>query len=318
MFNPNFNKIDSNYIIEEIRSKGYFAFENVLNEDLINQLLEKIDFDKILVNTNNAGVVSAQNIKYLTHCLAYSQEVYDIITDCKVLEICKNYFRQKFKLINHRVYQCSKHQYMPWHTDNNKQQGDNFSGKHVMPGLLFLFYLSDVTKNAFQFVENSHKYSVKFNNERYLENGFVQRCYANDIKTFKLKKGSLILCDTHGIHRAEPYEDRKYKRTTLLFQVDEVGEDNEGHGEENIINTEYLKNLTPELMDYLGFGFKRRYPAFPSTSIATLPLPDILKLQNQLISNAGVSITKNLIKTLLPEEALVKLKRVRWKIKSRL
>jgi hypothetical protein len=243
--------------------------------------------------------------------------VYSVITSEKVLEICKLYFKDKYKLTNHRVYETSKDNYMPWHTDNNRQIGTKFSGKHSMSGLLFLFYLSDVTINAFQFIQNSHKHSHIHDNEIYLSNAFVDETYGKDIVTFRMKKGSFILCDTHGIHRAEPYSDKNYKRTTLLFQVDEVGVDNDGHGEKNLINTEYLKNLNPEMMDYLGFGFNRNYPAFPNTSIATLPLGDIVKVQKQLLSKTVSSVTKSLVKSVLPGEALVKAKRMRWQIKAK-
>jgi hypothetical protein len=316
-FKPYFNSLDSTKIVSTLKDKGYFVFENVLKEPFIDQLLGKIDFNKVLINTNDAGVVTANNIKYLTHCLTHSPEVYDIITHPKVLDICDKYFDNKYKLTNHRVYQTKGHQHMPWHTDNNSQNGTQFSGKHSMRGLLFLFYLSDVTKNAFQFIQNSHKYSDNYDNERYLDNRFIERKFSNDIVTFKMKKGSLILCDTHGVHRAEPYNDKNYSRTTLLFQVDEVGEDNEGHGEKNLINTEYLKNLTPQVMDYLGFGFNRSFPAFPNTSIATLPLADILEVQKQVIAQAFSAITKNLVKRILPGEALVKAKRIKWLLKSK-
>jgi ectoine hydroxylase-related dioxygenase (phytanoyl-CoA dioxygenase family) len=316
-FTHTFKSLDAGEIVATIKEKGYFVFEAALDGAFIDQLLKKIDFDRVLVNTNDTGVVTAHNIKYLTHCLSHSAEVYNLITSPMVLDICDKYFYDKYRLTNHRVYQTKGQQHMPWHTDNNTQKGAQFSGKHSMRGLLFLFYLSDVTKNAFQFIENSQKYSDNFDNERYLNNSLVERTHGADIISFRTKKGSLILCDTHGIHRAEPFNDKRYSRTTLLFQVDEVGEDNEGHGEKNLINTEYLKDLTPQVMDYLGFGFNRSYPAFPNTSIATLPLADILGVQKQLIAKAFSAITKNLVKGILPGEALVKAKRIKWLLKSK-
>lgn len=316
IFSTAFAKISSYQIISEVREKGYFAFEGALNEAFVDQLLEEINFNQILMNTNDTGVVTSYDTKFLTHCLANSEKAYNLITSQNVLELCNVYFQEKFKLTNHRIYQTTRMQYMPWHTDNNKQKDKRLSSKHGMPGLLYLFYLSDVTKNPFQFVENSHKYSHQYDSENYLSNKLINNSYAKDIVTFKMKKGSLILCDTHGIHRAEPYRDKNYKRTTLLFQVDEVGNSNEGHGEKNLVNTEYLKNLTPELMDYLGFGFNRTYPAFPVTSISTLPINDIFRLQKQLVSKTVFSVFKNIVKTLLPGEVMVKAKRMQWKIKS--
>lgn len=316
-FTSGFNNTPTAQIVDDLKNKGYFAFEQALDQQDVDGLVSEINFKDILLNINDAGVVTAQNIKYLTHCLAASEKVYNIVTAPKVLDICKNFFSGSYKLTNHRVYQTTRSQHMPWHTDNNKQVGKNLSGKHFMPGLLFLFYLSDVEKNSFQFIENSHKWSQKYSKEIYLSDNYINSKYGKDILTFPMKKGSLILCDIHGIHRAEPFNDKSYKRTTLLFQVDQVGNENEGHGEKNLVNTEYLKNLTPEIMEYLGFGFKRDYPAFPNSSLATLTLQDIIGLQKQLFSKTLSAITKNVAKAILPAEALINAKRMRWKLKTK-
>lgn len=168
----------------------------------VEELLQEIDFNQILLNTNDVGVVTAQNIKFLTHCLAKSKKTYDIITSRKILDICREYFNDTYKLTNHRVYQTSKSSHMPWHTDNNLQVGKQLVKKHNMPGLLFLFYLSDVTTNAFQYIKDSHNWSHKYNNDIYLSDSFIDSNYSQDILTLPMPKGSLILCDIHGIHRA--------------------------------------------------------------------------------------------------------------------
>ncbi|BAZ47932.1 hypothetical protein NIES4103_05370 [Nostoc sp. NIES-4103] len=317
MFNPDFLDFSTSEIVNDLKTQGYFAFEQALNPQYVDELVQEIDFDQLLLNTNDVGVVVAQDIKFLTHCLASSKKTYDVITSQKVLDVCKQYFTDNFKLTNHRVYQTSKNSHMPWHTDNNRQIGKQLSEKHNMPGLLFLFYLSDVEKNAFQYIKDSHKWSRKYSHEIYLSDSYIEDKYSKDILTFPMKKGSLILCDIHGIHRAEPFHDKTYNRTTLLFQVDQVGSNNIGHGEKNIVNTEYLENLTPEVMDYLGFGFKRDYPAFPNTSIATMTLPDILKLQKQLLPKTLEGLNKIILKSLLPAEAIINAKRFRWYLKSK-
>jgi ectoine hydroxylase-related dioxygenase (phytanoyl-CoA dioxygenase family) len=316
-FSSAFASVSTSKIVNEIKNKGYFAFEKALDDKYIDEFLEEINFRDILLNVNDAGVVMAQNNKYLTHCLAASEKIYNIVTSEKVLDICREFFTDTFKLTNHRVYQTTKNNHMPWHTDNNKQDGKKLSGKHSMPGLLFLFYLSDVDKNAFQFIQSSHKWSEKYDNEIYLSDDYIETKYQKDILTFAMKKGTLILCDIHGIHRAEPFADKNYKRTTLLFQVDQVGAENEGHGEKNLVNTEFLKNLSPEVMDYLGFGFKRSYPAFPNSSLATLTLQDIVGLQKQLFSKTISGITKNIVKAILPAKTIINAKRMKWNMKTK-
>jgi hypothetical protein len=316
MFNLSFLNTSTNQIVSDLKTKGYFVFEQALTEQYVEELLNEVNFDQILVNTNDVGVVIADDQKFLTHCLASSKKAFDLITAQKFLDICKGYFNDTYKLTNHRIYLTSKIGNMPWHTDNNLQSGKQLSAKHSMPGLLFLFYLSDVNKNAFQYVKDSHLWSPNFDNEIYLTDNFIENKYKKDILTFAMKKGTLILCDIHGVHRAEPFKDKNYTRFTLLFQVDQVGSEYIGHGEKNLVNTEYLDYLNPEIMDYLGFGFKRSYPAFPSTSVATMPPEEILRLQKQLLPQMLSSFGKNILKKFLSGQMIVKAKQIVWRLKS--
>lgn len=315
MFNLDFLNTNTGQIVNDLKNKGYFAAEEALEEQYIDELLQEVDFNSILVNNNDVGVVIAQNIKFLTHCLASSKKTYDIITSRKVLDICKEYFDDNYKLTNHRVYQVNQKAHMPWHTDNNLQSGKQLVAKHNMPGLLFLIYFSDVTTNAFQYLKDSHKWSSKYDHEIYLSDDFIETNYKKDILSFPMKKGSLIICDIHGIHRAEPFQDDNYNRTSLLFQVDQVGSEYVGHGEKNLVNTEYLDNLTPEVMDYLGFGFPRTYPAFPNSSVATLKPQDILALQKTLVPQTIEAFFKYLVNSLLPAQIIINAKRVLWYLK---
>jgi hypothetical protein len=317
MFNPHFIDFDTSRIVQEIKVNGYFVFEKALTQEFVDELLKEVDFDQFLINTNNVGVVVAYEQKFLTHCLASSKKSYDVITSKKILDICKSYLVNGYKLTNHRIYQTCKTAHMPWHTDNNLQYGKQLSAKHDMPGLLFLFYLSDVTKNAFQFIKDSHLWSHRYDGEIYLDDSYIERKYQKDIATLLMKKGAIIVCDTHLIHRAEPFEDAGYTRKTLLFQVDRVGAEYVGHGENNLVNTEYLDNLTPEVMDYLGFGFPRNYPAFPNSSVATLTPQAILQLQKQLLPQTLQALSKSLLKTLLPAELIIYAKRLRWLAKPK-
>jgi hypothetical protein len=317
MFNSTFKNLSTSQIVNDLKTKGYFVFEQALTEQYVEELLQEVNFNQILVNTNDVGVVIAYDQKFLTHCLASSKKAYDIITCQKFLDICKEYFHDSYKLTNHRIYQTSKNGHMPWHTDNNIQLGKELVAKHKMPGLLFLFYLSDVTKNAFQYVKDSHTWSQKYGTEIYLSDSFIDSNYKKDILTFQMKKGSLILCDIHGVHRAEPFQDKDYTRSTLLFQVDQVGNDYVGHGEKNIVNTEYLDDLTPEIMDYLGFGFKRNYPAFPNTSVVTMNPQDIFELQKRLLPLTLEAISRSVVKFLVPAELIINAKRILWHLKSK-
>jgi hypothetical protein len=318
MFSSTFFDTNSDIILEEVRNKGVYACEAAIKAPFTDRLLAKINFKKVLLNENDTGVVTLNDHKFLSHCLATSEEVYKIITSDKVLEICDKYFKKKYRLINHRVYQTNKKQHLPWHSDNNKHSGTEYNGKHSMPGLLFMFYLTDVSKNAFQFIEGSHKVSKNYVNQRFLSTSYVEENYGKDVRTFKLSKGSFIVCDTHGLHRAEPFNDERYSRTTLLFQVDEVGDDIEPHGENNLINAAYLKNLSPKLMQYLGFGYDKSYPAFPNSSLGTLPFSTLISIQKRVISGLFAVGLKSAITRMLPGERLINARRLFWKLKSKI
>lgn len=304
-------------VVSAIETQGYYFFEDVLTEQYVDQLLEEINFDHILVNNNDVGVVSSGTQKFLTHCLAKSKKAYDLITCRKVLDICNAYFTDKYQLTNHRFCQTRRSFHMPWHTDNNLQLDSQLSGKHPMSGLLFLFYLSDQNLSPFQYVKGSHTWSHDYDNEIYLSDRWVETHHSEDILTFKMSKGSLIICDIHGIHRAVPFYDRHHFRNILLFQVDQIGKNYIGHGEQNLINTEFIDNPSTELFGYLGFGVKRNYPAFPNSSAASMTIQDLLVLQQQLLPLMLKAIAKSLAKTVLTGEMIVGIKRTIWAFKTR-
>jgi Phytanoyl-CoA dioxygenase (PhyH) len=303
-------------IVDAIQTDGYFFVENVLTSEEADQLLGEIDFDQILINHNDVGVVISGTQKFLTHCLAKSKRAYDLITSRMILDICNGYFSERYQLTNHRFCQTRKTFHMPWHTDNNLQDEGQLCGKHSMPGLLFLFYLSDQNISPFQYIRNSHTWSQKHDHEIYLSDRWINTHCQDDILTFSMSKGSMLICDIHGIHRAAPFHDQHHVRNILLFQVDQVGDRYVGHGEQNLVNTEFIDQLDEEIFSYLGFGVKRNYPAFPSSSVATMTVPNLLILQKQLLPLTLKAVAKNTLKTLLPGELMVGLKRIIWTIKQ--
>ena len=303
-------------IVDSIKNQGFYFSESALTDHYVDRLLNEVNFDTVLVNHNDVGAVISGSQRFLTHCLAKSKAAYGLLTAQKVLEICSAYFTERYQLTNHRFCQTRKTFHMPWHTDNNLQLGNQLSGKHQMPGLLFLFYLSEQNYSPFQYIKDSHIWSQQHDKEIYLSDRWVETHHSEEVLTFKMPKGSLIICDTHGIHRAVPFHDRHHIRDVLLFQVDQVGDRYIGHGEQNLINTEFIDNPSSELFDYLGFGMRRDYPAFPNSSVATMPMQELLELQKQLLPLMLNAIAKTSVKTLLPGELMVGLKRALWSLKQ--
>jgi hypothetical protein len=311
-----FKVTSTSEVVNSIREQGFYFCENFLSDRYVDQLLGEVDFDRILVNHNDVGVVTAGSQKFLTHCLAKSKKAYDLVTAPKILEICKAYFSERYQLTNHRFCQTRGGFHMPWHTDNNLQTGSQLAGKHSMPGLLFLVYLSEQNRSPFQYIKDSHNWSQKYDHEIYLSDRWVEANYPDDILSFEMTKGSLIICDTHGIHRAAPFADRLHTRNILLFQVDQVGDRYVGHGEQNLIDTEFIDNPSPDVFDYLGFGVKRSYPAFPNSSVATMPIHELFDLQKHLLPLTLKAIAKNIVKAVVPGQTMIEIKRAIWNRKS--
>jgi len=316
MFSTHFRETSPATIVEEVRRCGYWSMEEAIGRSCVDALLGEIDFDRYLVNTNALGVVCAANQRFLSHCLAASKKAYDLIVSKQVLEICRAYFPDCFKLTNQRIYQTHTEGHMPWHTDNNCQSGNALSGKHQLPGLLFLIYLSDVQENAFQILKNSHEWS-KQHTDNYFSDQFIETHHAADVVTFHGVRGTLFVCDIHAIHRAEPFKNRNFERFTLLFQVDAVSDTYRGHGEKLLVNTAFVDRRDAEVLDYLGFGAPADYPTFPNTSAATMCLRDLWSMQKQLLPMAFRAAMKMVAKALLPGDLQVNLKRWKWRLRQR-
>jgi hypothetical protein len=314
IFTAPFDQVSPEEIVAEVRRTGFWAMEGALAAPYVDQLLGEIDFRRYLVNSNGMDVVCASTQRFLSHCLAASKKAYDIITARKFLDICQAYFGGPFKLTNQRIYQTHSEGHMPWHTDNNCQAGSELTGKHQLPGLLFLIYLSDVTENPFQLLRNSQDWSKAYTGN-YFSDEFIDEKYGQDIASFPAVRGTLFVCDIHTVHRAAPFRNGQYERFTLLFQVDAVSDQYPGHGERLFVNTAFIEDRDPLLLDYLGFGKPATYPTFPQTSVATLSVSDLLAMQKSLMPMALRALFKSTLKALIPGGLLVNLKRLKWRLR---
>lgn len=300
LFSSSFSETDAQSVANQIKNeKGYQIFENALTTSTLNSLMHSLPGEQVLVNDNRIGFVKAHSSNYFSHTLAVSRTCFDIITSESIRAICRSYFDKPFKMSNQKIYETHTASHIPWHTDNNLQDGNAYEGKHDLPGLMFMFYLSDVSDtNPFQLIPYSQKWSQD-NNERFFEDNYIDQHYGKEIVSVRAPKGTLIICNSRMVHRAQPFKNSGFKRTTLLFQVDELSDRHQGHGENILINTSFMTNTDPEILDYLGFGMRANYPAFPETSVATLQPKDMLTLQKQILPKAikglGIALTKKLL-----------------------
>jgi hypothetical protein len=83
-----------------------------------------------------------------------------------------------------------------------------------------------------------------------------------------MPKGSLIIYDTAGIHRAKPYKKNNFTRKSLFFSIDATDENSENI----LVNTKFLKNTNKDIENLLGFGKDSSYSSYPKTNLNKLPI----------------------------------------------
>ena len=222
------------------------------------------------MNNNNVGGVyfTHGNQFFLTHMLAVSKSFFNYCTSEKVFDICEHYFKDEYRLKALRYYENLGGQNMQWHTDNRYYLGKEYSGTNIKnAGLIMLAYISDVDDGEFQYIKGSHIWSTqnKFNDYKL---DYINQNYKNDIIGFKKPKGSIIIYNTHGVHRAKPTTNRNFVRKSVLMRIDAETE----HSEPILLRTEYLNKIDDRIKVYLGFGRKTGIDMYPNSSLETLPI----------------------------------------------
>jgi ectoine hydroxylase-related dioxygenase (phytanoyl-CoA dioxygenase family) len=262
LFTKEFNQIDTNKIAEELKKNGYFSFPKAFNKNAIS-LIEK-DATKFKLNINNNEIcgVHAERQYHLTNLLCVSKTFFDFVTSNFVFEVCRKYLGSEFRLKALRYYETYGGHHMQWHTDNKTDLG--FA--HI-PGIIIIFYISDVEDGQFQYIEGSHLWSAEKKYSDYKEE-FIDREYKDKIRDFKLPSGSIIIYNTYGIHRAKPVNNKSFVRKSVFVQVDSEIND----GEPIILNSKYITKMNDDVGMFLGFGKPSNYKVHPSTSINSLPL----------------------------------------------
>ena len=223
IFTKEFLDFDLNSISNEVKKNGFFSFEKALSEDFLNNIINDVKRSGLNLNTNNVGGVyyTHGNQFFLTHMLAVSESFFDYCTDNKVLDICAKYLGEKFRLKALRYYENFGLQNMEWHTDNRYYSvAEKESTNTKTSGLIFLSYISDVEDGEFQYIKGSHLWSGKNKYNDYTQE-YINKNFSKNVVSFKKPKGSIIIYDTFGIHRAKPSKNKNFVRKSLFFQVDE-------------------------------------------------------------------------------------------------
>ena len=273
IFSNSFLNLDDKAISQEIKKNGFFSFEKALTDDFVENVYNDVKSSGLSLNTNNiAGVYFTHgNQFFLTHMLGVSEKFFDYCTSEKVLNVCSDFLGKEYRLKALRYYENFGGQNMQWHTDN-KYYDQNKKGSTVTktPGLIFIAYISDVNDGEFQYVKGSHLWSAENKNHDYTQEE-IETKFSKDIVGFKKPKGSILIYNTFGIHRAIPTKDKNFVRKSLFFQVDrEIN-----HSEPILVKTEFIKKFDDRIKLYLGFGKRSGQRVYPETSLETMPFNKI-------------------------------------------
>lgn len=270
IFTENFINTKNSEIVKEIKEKGFFKLEGALSLDFISNVKQDVEDVGLSLNNNNVSGVyfTHGNQFFLTHMLAASKNFYNYCTNSKVINFCKEIFGQEFRLKALRYYENFGGQQMMWHTDNRLYEKSKKSETHTTsPGIIFLAYLSDVEDGEFQYIQGSHVWSGENTHHDYTID-YINKNYGNDIVGFKGKKGTVLIYNSWGVHRAKPTANKDLVRKTLFFQV----EKDTNHSEPILLKSEFISELSEDLKMYLGFGKKATNHIYPATDIYTMPL----------------------------------------------
>ena len=289
-----------------IGEHGFAVIKNFISRPSAATILSETALP--LANVNHNGLKSALHgdTQFFTNIIAHSKLVHDIITSSFVLDLCSSYLGEGYQLVNNRIQTTRSKIAMPWHTDNNLLKDGKLVGRHELPGLQFVLYLTDVGDSPFQLITNSESWSLDFAKQYLLDDDIK----AKGLTTREIfpAAGTLLILNTHVFHRAAPLRDSAYTRSILLFQVDKVSNKYPNHGEKLVVQPEFFKDFNPAIIALLGFGKERAYPAFPETSMDTLNLKQLLYLQKAVFTAFPRTVFRKFLKRVLPQSFVVTFK----------
>lgn len=295
-----------NSIASNLRLNGYAIIEDAVSNANVSEILSYTESLVTRVNANDLGSSFMGNTQYYTNIIANSKVVYDAIVSSLVLDLCTEVFGNGFTLVNNRIQTTRGSSSMLWHTDNNLLEDGRLVGRHDMPGLQFVLYLTDVSASPFQLIQNSHRWSLGYK-EQYLLDDDIKKLNLEIVEIIP-PPGSLLVLNTHLFHRAAPIIGKANVRSLLLFQVDKISNRYPHHGEKVFLNPEFLAAANPEIFSYLGFGRKRAYPPFPESSLVNLDLSHLLSLQARLLRALPRALVLKYLKRAIPSSLLAKFK----------
>lgn len=130
---PHIQSMSPQDVAQRLRDKGYIVLDRALTPESVDRINAETGNLDPVPNANWVGPVIFKNQRYLTHCLAYSRTIFDLMTRSWCFDVMRAYFGTGFRLTDQRVYVTAKEERMQWHVDNKFDD----SAQSDYPGIVF-------------------------------------------------------------------------------------------------------------------------------------------------------------------------------------
>jgi ectoine hydroxylase-related dioxygenase (phytanoyl-CoA dioxygenase family) len=276
-FRDSFSERSPEVIAATLKQQGFAAFEGVLRRQALSDIEQELA-RPIGVNTNDVAPVEYGHQTYFTHALCASQTYFELVTHPHLRAIAQAVLGADIRLKCQRYYLSRTGHVLPWHRDAKRPDG-TYTG---VRGVAVLMYLSDTLDGELQVLPGSHRWPLP---ERPSDatDGEQANEHLGEAETISMRAGSLVLFDTHLLHRTRPFEHDGGVRRSIFFQIDADLD----HGERLLVDPSLVDPSQPELLQYLGFGRPAGYPAVPLSSLATLSVEQLTGLAESAMKELG-------------------------------
>lgn len=289
----NTDRIDIDAVLKDVDERSYHVIEDAVPAEVIDRITSELELWEFPLNKNDVHAVAIRNGAYFSHALAKSETLYQLVTDPFIRGLARARLGPDYRLKCHRVYSVYPGFDQPWHTDN-KAHGVK---EARLDGLVFITYFKDVEDGELQLLRGSHKWNNDYEHSIFDE-AVINERHADLVTSMKKPRGTMIVYDAKAVHRARPIKSRTWHRTSLFFQVDSFG----GDAEKLLLNAAFLKDLSPDVCQYLGLGKPSTYPVAPSeTSLRTFLPSQLFRIQKDLVSALAATSVRGAIDT-IPRE----------------
>ena len=290
LFSDSFLSVPNATIVEAIKTDGVFCARAALTENFLSAICDDVARTGYGLNRNWISSVYTYDQLFLCHMFAVSRSFVKFSTHPRFFELFDQILEGNYRLKAHRYYETYGGHHMQWHTDNKADR----EFVHV-PGLVVIAYISDVEDGEFQYVRGSQHWSGEKGHSDYTDQFVEQNC-GKDILSFNGPRGTLVIFNSYGIHRAKPVKGN-FVRKSLHFQVDGAL----GASEPLLVNPEFIDNLDDRIKRYLGFGQPSGLSLYPQTDLSTMPLNRQSEIFRHFIRRLGTKIARAPAK-LLPRQ----------------